>query len=168
MRIWFLLHILRMNGQNLTRFAIHIIYKTYERHTWAAGINCYNLIYLSRATTSKQSYKRTLSISVFWQCADDIELIFAQICAFIWTTVWWCFGKDFFYFLVFGKKNAKSNVFDDKCFFFSKMFSQTKMQAATNWSSHLRKYQTFHFFQTTDFLCNFQKSHFSEIFENHQ
>ena len=52
--------------------------------------------------------------------------------------------------------------------FLSKMFYQIKMQAATNWFSHLKKHQTFQFFQTTDFLCNFQKSHFSEIFENHQ
>ena len=53
------------------------------------------------------------------------------------------------------------------------MFYQIKMQAATNWSSHLKKHQTFgfltfEFFQMTDFLCNFQKSHFSEIFDNHQ
>ena len=66
-----------------------------------------------------------------------------------------------FFFLV---KNAKSNIFDDKCFL-SKMFYQIKMQAATNWSSHLKK--TFDFFQTRDFLCSFQKSHFSEIFKNH-
>ena len=48
------------------------------------------------------------------------------------------------------------------------MFYQIKMQAATNWSSHRKKHQTFQFFHTTDFLCNFQKSHFSEMFENHQ
>ena len=48
-------------------------------------------------------------------------------------------------------KNAKNNVFEDKCFFLSKIFSQIKMQAATNWSSHLKKHQTFDFFQTTDF-----------------
>ena len=41
------------------------------------------------------------------------------------------------------------------------------MQAATNWSSHLKKQLTFGFFQTTEFLSNFQKSHFSAIFENH-
>ena len=35
-------------------------------------------------------------------------------------------------------KNAKNNVFEDK-WFLSKMFSQIKMQAATNWSSHLKK-----------------------------
>ena len=64
-------------------------------------------------------------------------------------------------------KNAKNNIFEDNCFW-SKMFYQIKMQAATNWSSHLRKHETFNFFQTTDFLCNFQKSHFSESFENHQ
>ena len=65
-------------------------------------------------------------------------------------------------------KNAKNNIFEDKCFFLSKMLYQIKMQAATNWSSNLKKHQTLEFFQTTDFLCNFQKSHFPEIFENHQ
>ena len=64
-------------------------------------------------------------------------------------------------------KNAKNNIFEDKCFL-SNMCYQIKMQAATNWSSRLKKHQTFQFFQTTDFLCNFQKSLFSEIFENLQ
>ena len=32
----------------------------------------------------------------------------------------------------------------------------------------LKKHQTFDFFQTIDFLHNFQKSQFSEIFESHQ
>ena len=50
----------------------------------------------------------------------------------------------------FGKKCKKNNVFEDK-WFLSKMFSQIKMQAATKWSSHLKKHQTFDFFQTTDF-----------------
>ena len=70
------------------------------------------------------------------------------------------------HFFVFGLKMQKNNIFEDK-WFLSKMFYQIKMQAATNWSSHLKKHQTFDFFQTTDFLCNFQKSHFSKIFENH-
>ena len=70
-------------------------------------------------------------------------------------------------FLVKMQKNKTTFFKEDKCFL-SKMFYQIKMQAATNWSSHLKKHQTFQFFQTTDFLCNFQKSHFSEIFENHQ
>ena len=42
------------------------------------------------------------------------------------------------FFLV---KNAKKNV-EDK-WFLSKIFSQIKMQAATNWSSHLKKHQVF-------------------------
>ena len=50
----------------------------------------------------------------------------------------WCFGKVFLYFFVFLVKNAKNNIFEDKCFL-SKMFYQIKMQAATNWSSHLIK-----------------------------
>ena len=77
------------------------------------------------------------------------------------------FRKSFLALLRFLVKNAKNNIFEDKCFL-SKMFYQIEMQAATNWSSHLKKHQTFEFFQTTDFLFNFQKSHFSEIFENHQ
>ena len=75
-----------------------------------------------------------------------------------------CTSSFFDFFLV---KNAKTTFFEDKCFF-SKMFYQIKMQAATNWSSHLNNHETFEFFQTTDLLCNFQKSHFSKIFENHQ
>ena len=77
------------------------------------------------------------------------------------------FWKRFLVLLRFLVKNAKNNIFEDK-YFLSKIFYQIKMQAATNWSSHLKKHQTFDFFQTTDFLCSFQKSHFSEIFENHQ
>ena len=75
-------------------------------------------------------------------------------------------GKSFLLLRCFWVKNAKNNVFADK-WFLSNRFYQIKMQAATNWSSQLKKLQTFGFFQTTDFLCNFQKSHFSEIFENH-
>ena len=77
------------------------------------------------------------------------------------------FLKSFLALLRFLVKNAKNNIFEGKCSL-SKMFYQIKMQAATNWSSHHKKHQTFEFFQTTDFLCNFQKSYFSEIFENHQ
>ena len=45
------------------------------------------------------------------------------------------------------KKCKKKNVFEDKCFL-SKVFSQIKMQAATNWSSHLKniKYLMIYFF----------------------
>ena len=75
--------------------------------------------------------------------------------------------KVVLYFFVFWLKMQKNNICEDKCFL-SKMFYQIKMQAATNWSCHLKKHQTFQIFQTTDFLCNFQKSHFSEIFEDHQ
>ena len=77
------------------------------------------------------------------------------------------FWKSFLLLLRFLVKNAKNNIFEDKCFL-TKMFYQIKMQAATNWSSHLKKHLTFQFIQTTDFLCDFQNSHFSEIFENHQ
>ena len=36
----------------------------------------------------------------------------------------------------FFDKNAKNNIFEDKCFL-RKIFYLLKMQAATNWSSHL-------------------------------
>ena len=53
-------------------------------------------------------------------------------------------------------KKANKHVFEEK-WFLSKMFSQIKMQAATNWSCHLKKHQTFEFFfQTTDFNAIFK------------
>ena len=67
--------------------------------------------------------------------------------------------EKFFVLLRFLVKKAKKNFFEDRCFL-SKMFYQIKMQMATNWSSHLKKHQTFDFFQTTDFFMQFQKSHF--------
>ena len=45
----------------------------------------------------------------------------------------------------------------------SKMFYQIKMQAATNWSSHLKKNQTFEFFQTTDFYAIFKNRIFRDF-----
>ena len=48
-------------------------------------------------------------------------------------------------------KNAKNNIVEDKCFL-SKMFYQIKMQAATNWSSHLKKHQKFQFFKRHIFM----------------
>ena len=77
------------------------------------------------------------------------------------------FRKSFLALLPSLVKNAKNNIFEDKCFL-SKIFYQIKMQAATNWSSHLKKHQTFEFFSNDIFLCHFQKSRFSENFENHQ
>ena len=63
-------------------------------------------------------------------------------------------------------KNAKNNVFEDK-WFLSKMFSQIKVQAATNWSSHLKNIKYLTFFKNDRFLMQFSKITFSEIFENH-
>ena len=96
-----------------------------------------------------------------------LNFFFAQIGGFIWTTVMWCFGKNIFYFLVFFVKNAKNNVFEDK-WFLSKMFSQIKCRRLQTGLATLKNIKHLIFFQTTDFLYNFQKSHFSEIFENHQ
>ena len=66
------------------------------------------------------------------------------------------FWKSFLVLLRFLVKNAKNNIFEDKCFL-SIMFYQIKMQAATNWTSHLKKHQSFQFFQTTDFFIQFSK-----------
>ena len=64
------------------------------------------------------------------------------------------------------KKKLKKNC-EDK-WFLSKMFSLIKMQAATNWSSHLKNIKHLILFQTTDtYLMQFSKITFSEIFENH-
>ena len=76
------------------------------------------------------------------------------------------FLKSFLLLPRFLVKNTKNNIFEDKCFS-SKMFYQIKMQPAANWSSHLKNIKLLNFFKR-QFLCNFQKSHFPEIFENHQ
>ena len=60
-------------------------------------------------------------------------------------------------------KNAKNNVFEDKCFL-SKKFSQIKMQAGTNWSSHLKKHQIFDFLSNDRFLMQFSKITFFRDF----
>ena len=73
------------------------------------------------------------------------------------------FWKSFPALLRFLVKNAKNNIFEDKCFL-SKMFYQIKMQAATKSSSHLKKHQTFEFFQTTDFFMQFSKIAFFRDF----
>ena len=67
--------------------------------------------------------------------------------------------KNSFTSLFFGKKCKKNNnVFEDK-WFLSKTFSQIKMQAATNWSSHLKKHQVFDFF--------FKRQIFNAFFKNY-
>ena len=52
-------------------------------------------------------------------------------------------------------KNAKINVFEEECFLMKTLY-QIKMQAATNWSSHLNKHEIFEIFRTSDCLRNFQ------------
>ena len=56
------------------------------------------------------------------------------------------FLKSFLALLRFLVKNAKNNIFEDKCSL-SKMFYQIKMQAATNWSSHLKNIKHLNFFK---------------------
>ena len=54
-------------------------------------------------------------------------------------------------------KKATKNVFEDKCFL-SKLFSQIKMLAATNWSSHLKNIKH---------LIFFKRQIFNAIFKNY-
>ena len=71
--------------------------------------------------------------------------------------------KSFLALLRFLVKTAKNNIFEDKCFL-SKMFYQIKMQAATNWSNHLKKHQTFDFFSNDRFFMQFSKIAFFRDF----
>ena len=57
-------------------------------------------------------------------------------------------------------KNAKKKTIN---VFLSKMIYQIKMQAATNWSSHLKKNQIFGFFQTTNFYAIFKNHIFRDF-----
>ena len=75
------------------------------------------------------------------------------------------FWKSFLVLLRFLDKNAKNNIFENKCFL-SKIFYQIKMQAATNWSSHLKKTSNIFIFSSDRFFMHFSKITFSEIFEN--
>ena len=63
----------------------------------------------------------------------------------------------------FWLKMQKTTIFEDICFS-SKMFYQIKMQAATNWPSHLKKHQTFEFFSNDRFLMQFPKIAFFRDF----
>ena len=65
------------------------------------------------------------------------------------------FWKSFLALLRFLVKNAKNNIFEDKCFL-SKMFYQIKMQAATNWSSHLKNIKHLNFFKQQIFYAIFK------------
>ena len=64
------------------------------------------------------------------------------------------FTSSFFLFLL---KMQKNNVIEDK-WFSSKLFYQIKIQASTNWSSHLKKHQTFDFFSNDRFFRQFSKT----------
>ena len=68
------------------------------------------------------------------------------------------FWKSFLVLLHFLVKNAKNNIFEDKCFLSNllKMFYQIKMQAATSWSSHLKKNKHLNFFKQYIFYAIFK------------
>ena len=76
--------------------------------------------------------------------------------------------KNSFTSSFFGKKCKENNVFEDTCkCFLSKTFSQIKMQANTNWSSHLKNIKHLIFFKRQIFNAIFKNNIFTEIFENH-
>ena len=62
----------------------------------------------------------------------------------------------------FGKKKGKNSVFEDK-WFLSKMFSQIKMQAATNWTSHLKNIKPLIFFKRQIFNAIFKNCVFRDF-----
>ena len=70
--------------------------------------------------------------------------------------------KKFFYFLFFLVKNEKKTTFL-KINDFLVFFLSIKMQAATNWSSHLKNIKHSIFFKR-QILMQFSKITFSEIF----
>ena len=65
--------------------------------------------------------------------------------------------EKFSFTSLFLVQNAKNNVFEDKWFSINRLY-QIKMQAATNWSSQLKKHQKFDFF--------FKLQIFYSIFKN--
>ena len=80
--------------------------------------------------------------------------MFAQICAFQWTKVKWCFGRVFLSIHNFWAQNVKcKNQFfkENKCFECS--FVQFEVQVILNLSSRLgKKRQTPEFLLMNDFL----------------
>ena len=56
------------------------------------------------------------SISFFWLSTNDIEMIFAQICAFQWNKAKRCLGSVIFHFTIFGSKIQKSIFEENKHF----------------------------------------------------
>ena len=73
------------------------------------------------------------------------------------------FWKSFLLLLRFLAKNAKNKIFEDKCVL-SKMFYQIKIQAATNWSSHLKKTSNIPTFSNDRFFMQFSKIAFFRDF----
>ena len=73
------------------------------------------------------------------------------------------FWKSFLVLLRFLVKNVKNNIFEDKCFL-SEMFYQIKMQAATNWSSHLKKNIKISIFSNDRFFIQFSNITFFRDF----
>ena len=108
--------------------------------------------------TLKQRFKRILFNLIVLTCADDIEMNFCLRLYIYVDNSLVVFWKSFLFLPRFLVKNAKNNVFEDRRFL-SKMFYQIKTQAATNWSSHLKKHQPFDFF--------FKRQIFYAIFNNH-
>ena len=87
---------------------------------------------------------------------------FAQICAFQWTTVKWCFGRVFFHFTIFGFKNAKINFLKKiRVKIMSAVFFRFEVQVFSNRSSGLEKNaKPLRFCLWTIFYEFFKKAHF--------
>ena len=47
----------------------------------------------------------------------DIEMNFAQICAYQWSKVKWCFGRVFYHITIVGFKNANINPLKRQIFY---------------------------------------------------
>ena len=95
----------------------HILYTPQHNYFDIFLLELKFLIVAVTQHTLIQSYKRTFSISFFWVCTDDIEIIFClNLCIYMDKSLV-VFWKSFLVLLRFLVKNAKNNIFEDKCFF---------------------------------------------------
>ena len=86
----------------------------------------------------------TIKFHFFWLSANVIKMNFAQICAFQWTKVKWCFERVFYNLTILGFKNAKIKFLKKirvlSAFFFSNCCTGDFKPVLTTW-----KHQTSEF-----------------------
>ena len=103
----------------------------------------------------------------------SLKWILAQICAFQWIKVKWCFERAFYHFTIFGFKKCKNQNFEEYKGF--EGIFRIEVQVISNPSSRLEKnketpnpwifaYERFF----TNLLTKSSFSTFSNIFENNQ